>query len=256
MNTDTSQETAATFRENHGLGLAPIDDLVEVIESLPGVHVAIEPGQDDGQHGMRATDPARGVTILAATATSNAVRLRSTLAHELGHHLYDDPTPPTWSERTWEESRATTFARHLLIPPAALTLMFGGAGEAGNLDEADLSQVVKRFRVSPSMAAIQLCEYGFIDEATTNEFRGISTQRLATRHGWLATYRSWAEQSSRPRPPRRVAEAAINAYIAGETPLSTVANIHGVTTTAMAEALAEAEIAPRAVSDNEPRASG
>lgn len=108
---------------------------------------------------MRATDPNRGVTVLAASATPHAVRLRSTLAHELGHHIFNDPTPAVWSENTPEERRATEFARHLLIPQEGLIDLLGAPGTI-EVTDAVLSKVVERFAVSPGMAAIQLREAG------------------------------------------------------------------------------------------------
>lgn len=243
---DRSPRVAAEdFRREHALGVAPLDDLVEVIERVPNVHVAIEPATNEQQHGMRATDPERRVTILAATATSHPVRLRSTLAHELAHHLYGDPTPTHWSARTPEEVRADSFARHLLIPVDGLRQMLGSLSLAAPMDERVFSQVVKWFRVSPALAAIQMFEAGYLTNIAKGEFSSLSTRSLATRHGWLPTYQQWSSESQQIRPPRRIAEAAINAYAHQATPLATVANIHGLSGQDMQQELENAGVAPR-----------
>ncbi|MFK5283399.1 ImmA/IrrE family metallo-endopeptidase, partial [Lacticaseibacillus paracasei] len=59
-------------------------------------------------------------TYIAVACTPNPMRLRSTLAHELGHIRLETvvrgPGTTDWSTRTPEEREADSFARHLLIP--------------------------------------------------------------------------------------------------------------------------------------------
>lgn len=246
-----AQDAAAAFRAEHHLGVGPILDLVTMLEDLPNVHVAIEPPSEGDHHGMRATDPERGVTILGAVATPHAVRLRSTLAHELGHHIFNDPTPAVWSDKTREENRATEFARHLLIPIEGLIELLGEPGET-EVTEAVLSNVVERFAVSPHMAAIQLRESGYIDAATATRFADLTTPALATRYGWLALYRRWSADSSAVRPPRRIVTAAINAYIAHDATIAVIANLQGTTPEATAADLEAADITPAEPADDQP----
>ncbi len=245
MNTlaEQAKDAAAEFRARHHLGNAPIADLITVLEGVPNIHVAIEPSTDDEQHGMRAADPDRGVTVLAASATPHAVRLRSTLAHELGHHIFDDPTPAVWSENTPEERRATEFARHLLIPAHGLVEVLGELGGVEFTDD-DLSKVVERFAVSPHMASIQLREAGFIDLATADRLGKYATRALATRYGWLPLYRQWSADSNQPRPPRRILATAIAAYLGHDATIATVANLQGMKADEMKAELDAAEVIP------------
>ena len=244
---------AAAFREQQHLGTAPIADLVTMLEGVPYIHVAIEPEVEGDHHGMRASDPERGVTILGAAATPHAVRLRSTLAHELGHHLYNDPTPASWSDKTAEEDRATEFARHLLIPVDGLLELLGEPGTV-EITEALLSKIVERFGVSPHMASIQLRDAGFIDATTATQFAGITTRVLATRNGWLALYRQWSADSRVVRPPRRIVASAISAYIEQAASIAIVANIQGTSPEAMRAELNAAGIVP-ALEDRQNRAT-
>ena len=239
----SAKAAAADFRRQQHLGTGPIADIVTMLEGVPRIHVAIEPGSDGDHHGMRATDPVRGVTVLGACATPHAVRLRSTLAHELGHHIFNDPTPEDWSRRTLEEDRATEFARHLLIPVEALVDLLGRPGHV-DVNEVALSDVVERFAVSPAMAAIQLRDSGYVDTATAERFMALSTPTLATRHGWAALYRQWSEASRTLRPPQRVVAAAVNAYIARQATLATVANLRGATPEQTRAELGEAGVHP------------
>lgn len=240
---EQARRAAADFRARHHLGSAPIADLVTVLEGVPNVHVAIEPATDDEQHGMRASDPERGVTILAASATPYAVRLRSTLAHELGHHIFNDPTPAVWSENTPEERRATEFARHLLIPVEGLIDVLGEPGTV-EITDAVLSAVVERFAVSPHMASIQLRSAGFVDSATADRLSKHRTRALATRYGWLPLYRQWASDSNIPRPPRRILSSAITAYLVGEATVETIANLQGMKAADMKVELDAADLVP------------
>lgn len=240
---EQAASAAADFRARHHLGNAAIADLVTVLEAAPHVHVAIEPATDDEQHGMRASDPERGVTVLAASATPHAVRLRSTLAHELGHHIFNDPTPAVWSENTPEERRATEFARHFLIPADGLVDVLGEPG-AHEFTDADLSSVVERFAVSPHMASIQLRAAGFIDPATADRLGKYTTRALATRFGWLPLYRQWSADSNQPRPPQRIVATAIAAYLSHDASIATVANLQGLKADEMKAELDAADVIP------------
>ncbi|GAB7002619.1 hypothetical protein JCM18899A_00900 [Nocardioides sp. AN3] len=246
-----AKAAAEAFRRDQHLGNAPIADLVTVLEGVPNVHVAIEPAIDDEQHGMRATDPNRGVTVLAASATPHAVRLRSTLAHELGHHIFNDPTPAVWSENTPEERRATEFARHLLIPQEGLIDLLGAPGTI-EVTDAVLSKVVERFAVSPGMAAIQLREAGFINASAVERLGRLTTRVLATRYGWLPLYRQWSDDSNQPRPPRRIVAVAIDAYLAHDATIATVANLHGMVTPQMRAEFDAAGVNPEEPEDVQP----
>ena len=238
-----AERAAAAFRAEQHLGSAPIADLVTVLEDVAGVHVTVLPAVAGDHHGMRATDPIRNVTVLAAVATPHAMRLRSTLAHELGHHLFRDPTPAVWSEKTSEEQRATEFASHLLIPTEGLVEMLGEPGRV-DVDEAWLSKIVERFAVSPMMAAIQMRDSGFIDRDTATRFGNLSTPVLATRYGWSALYQQWSADSSIVRPPQRIVAAAINAYIGGDATIETLAHLRDTSSEVVRTELDEAGITP------------
>ena len=234
---------AEALRAEQHLGSAPIADLVAALEDVPGVHVAVLSKTDGNHHGMRATDPARGVTVLAAAATPNPIRLRSTLAHELAHHVFGDPTPTTWSEKTFEEDRATEFARHLLIPVSGLEEVLGEPG-VSDVDEALLSRLVKRFMVSPQMATIQLRNSGFVGHEVASRYMELTTPTLATRYGWGEIYSRWSADSRVVRPPRRIVAAAINAYIGGDATIETIANLRDVSSDIVRTELEQAKIKP------------
>ncbi|WP_435113405.1 ImmA/IrrE family metallo-endopeptidase [Nocardiopsis synnemataformans] len=91
------------------------------------------------------------------------------------HVLFEDvmdSAAGAWNHRSPEEVRADAFARHLLVPIEGLCEFLG---ERGPLTQAVLSEVVQRFLVSPPTAAIALCQAGYIDDATKEEWLSPTT---------------------------------------------------------------------------------
>src|SRR5437773_11619209 len=108
LNAETEGRTAAArFRREHHLGVQPLGDLVAVIEQATGIDVAVlDVGPDE--HGLTMRDAARNAVFIGVARTRNPMRHRSTLAHELGHVLFEDwmnDCADGWSDRSPEEIR-------------------------------------------------------------------------------------------------------------------------------------------------------
>src|ERR1700678_2019234 len=165
---------AAQFRHDHHLGVQPLGDLAAVIEQATGIDVAVlDVGPDE--HGLAMRDPVRGTVYIGVARTRNPMRQRSTLAHELGHVLFEDwadNDAGDWSERDPAEIRADAFARHLLIPVEGLRDFIG---QRPAVAESGLSAVVQRFLVSPQIAAIALRDARYIDETTKRDWMTLRT---------------------------------------------------------------------------------
>jgi Zn-dependent peptidase ImmA (M78 family) len=236
------KEAAAAFRSEHHLGVQPLGDLAALVERTTGHDVAVlEAGPDE--HGLTMRDPVRAVTFIGVAGTRNPMRQRSTLAHELAHVIFGDWNDgEDLSARTEEEIRADAFARHLLVPGEGLK-EFLGPWEG--LSEADLSAVVQWFLVSPAIAAIALCDRGYIDTATKQEWMALSTPRLATRFGWSDQYESLQNDSDRTRSPQRLLARAVSGYVEGVVSTQTVATLRGISAEAAARELTEAGIIPK-----------
>lgn len=236
------EEAAAAFRREHHLGVQPLGDLVALIEQTTGHDVAVlDAGPDE--HGLTMRDPERDVTFIGVARSRNPMRQRSTLAHELGHVLFDD-----WSgsgglsARSPEEIRADAFARHLLVPREGLRVFLGSRERLG---EADLSSVVQWFLVSPALAAIALGDGGYIDAATKHEWMSLSTRQLATRFGWSDQYRSLQNDADRTRSPQRLLARAIAGYREGVVSPQVIATLRGISAEEAEAELTEAGITPR-----------
>ncbi|MFZ2501947.1 MAG: ImmA/IrrE family metallo-endopeptidase [Nocardioides sp.] len=238
------RDAAEEYRQQHHLGTQPLGDLIALIDLEEGIDVAVIRSPADDAHGITVRDPHTGTTMLIVTATDNPTRLRSTIAHELGHHLFGDKTPDgnDWNSRVSQESRATAFARHLLLPVAALGDLLGEPDTSRPIRESDVSALVQRFNLSPQMVAIQLGEARFIGEEQRERWMRLRTPDLATRYGWGGPYALWQADSRATRPPQRLLQRAIDGYAQGLVSIDTIARLEDLDAKATLAALTEAGI--------------
>jgi Zn-dependent peptidase ImmA (M78 family) len=244
LNAEAEGRTAAArFREGHRLGVQPLGDLVAVIEQATGIDVAVlDVGPDE--HGLTMRDPARNAVFIGIARTRKPMRQRSTLAHELGHVLFEDWADVgagNWGDRSPAEIRADAFARHLLVPVEGLREFLG---DGQSVTEPVLSQVVQRFLVSPQIAAIALHQASYIDDATKQEWMALTAPILAARFGWSDQYRALQADSDQRRAPQRLLARAIKAYAEGVLPVQAIATLRGITPAAAEADLQEAGVVP------------
>jgi Zn-dependent peptidase ImmA (M78 family) len=236
-------EIAWRFRQEHHLGVQPLGDLLEVIDQATGIDVAVlDAGPDE--HGLTMRDPARGTVFIGVARTRNPMRQRSTLAHELGHVLFEDwvdSLSGDWSNRSPEEIRADAFARHLLVPLEGLREFIGARSSIGL---STVSAVVQRFLVSPQIAVIALRQEGYIDEAIKQEWMSLSAPQLAARFGWTDQYQVLQASSDRRRAPQRLLARAIVGYAEGVLSAQAIATLRGISLESLMEELREAGVTP------------
>ncbi|MFF5085299.1 ImmA/IrrE family metallo-endopeptidase [Actinoplanes sp. NPDC000266] len=234
---------AARFRQEHFLGQQPLGDLVALIEQSAGVDVAVLDAEPD-QHGLTMRDPRRDTVIIGVARTRHPMRQRSTLAHELGHVVFGDWTDNSscdWSRRSPAESRADSFARHLLLPLDGLRAFLG---EGAGVGLARLSAVVQRFLVSPPIAAIALEQAGYIDLDTKSGWMSVTAPQLAVRFGWSDHYHALETEADQRRAPQRLLARAVRGYAEGVVSAQTIATLRGITSERAATELREAGISP------------
>ncbi|WP_040837142.1 ImmA/IrrE family metallo-endopeptidase [Nocardia brevicatena] len=244
MNNETEGRTAAArFRHDHRLGVQPLGDLVAVIEQATAIDVAVlEVGPDE--HGLTMRDPVRDAVFIGVARTRNPMRQRSTLAHELGHVLFQDwvdDRSGNWSDRTSAEIRADAFARHLLVPIEGLREFLGNRE---SVTRSTLSEVVQRFLVSPPIAAIALHQAEYIDDDTKHEWMTLTAPQLAARYGWSDQYQVLQADSDQRRAPQRLLARAIRAYEEEVLSAQAIATLRGITLEAAHEELREAGVEP------------
>lgn len=223
-NEDIGRTAAERFRAEHSLGTTPISNLVLLIEHTVGIGVAYVRSSAPG-HGM--TMFLGGRYLMAVGCTEHPMRLRSTLAHELGHHQLNTVDRIAggvdWGSRTREEIQADAFARHLLVPMNGVMDIV----EGGTVTLATLSDIVQTYLASPAMVAIQMRNAGVIDAETCKDWGQISTGTIATQFGWRPDYQALVEQSSNPRGPQRLMMRAMEGYRQGSVASATIAKLSG-----------------------------
>ncbi|MGY1825795.1 MULTISPECIES: ImmA/IrrE family metallo-endopeptidase [unclassified Blastococcus] len=224
-NEQIARERAEAFRLKHDLGTRPLGDLFELAHTaLDSDALAMDAG--DAEHGLSMLDPVTDRVVIVVATTRHPMRQRSSLAHEMGHVVGGDlnaADAPVPGARTPAEIQADAFARHLLLPVAALRDRFGTAARKAGIGDGDLAAVVQEFEASPAMAAIQFKQARLIDPDTCAAWMALSAPSLAARYGWLSQYQALALGSMRPRAPQQLMRRAVEGYHQGAVGIAEVA---------------------------------
>ncbi|MCF6172573.1 MAG: XRE family transcriptional regulator [Campylobacteraceae bacterium] len=116
---DEIEDIAKTVRHKWDLGLNPIPELVDVLESV-GIRVfEIEESADSKFDGLAAT--VNGYHIIVISKAWSGDRQRFTMAHELGHLVLEARLSPDMDE----ERASDRFAGAFLLPDSALYAELG-----------------------------------------------------------------------------------------------------------------------------------
>lgn len=242
-NEDIGRLAAQKLRDEFDLGVAPIDSLVHLLEHRMNIGVAFVQTDARG-HGLTMQ---RGEqTMIAVGCTEHPMRLRSTLAHEIGHlrlnSVTGSATNSGWDERSREEIQADAFARHLLLPLEAVTDRCGGRP----LSLAVLSELVQCFGASPKIVSIQLREVSLLSREDAEVWGSYSTRAIAQRFGWYIQYQALASEAMMPRGPQALFSRAICGYEWGLVSAAALARLNGSGNAhEMAQQLEKVGIIPR-----------
>jgi len=121
-----AEQDAAELRQWLGLGLAPVHDIVSLLELQLGARVYVRK-LDPKISGLYAFDERAGACILL-NADHPRDRRTQTGAHELGHFISTRHSPDTLHDGTpdltREERYANSFARCFLTPARAVSVKF------------------------------------------------------------------------------------------------------------------------------------
>lgn len=238
------RELATELREHLALGLGPVPDLAELMESTIGLDTAALQLPYDVS-GFTAHDPGRDVTVSIVNASHVPERQRFSLAHELAHVLLSDgvSTHRLDNKRTAAEKRCDAFARHLLAPAEGvrrwmecLTVAAPGRKEC--------AMAARHYGVSLPVLLIQCKDLGLLTQAQVNGLLGPTGRELAWHYGWGPQYIAECEAAARVRPPRRIMERAVEAYQAGRIGVRAIAALSGADPRSTERELDEADIHP------------
>lgn len=217
---------ARLFRNKYALGVAPISDIVELLETTLDLNVAVL--RMRGLEAMTRRDPVTGRMVIAVAASEHPERQRFSLAHELGHIEANDFTPNLTlvHQNKAVEDKAHAFARNLLAPYEGVNAVLQhGAGDK----EQAVADIVRHFRVSPPVAAIQLRDMGIITPQEATELGENDAAWYAFRYGWEAEREGLVSAALRVRPPQRILARAIDGYRHGIVGAAVVARLRAQT---------------------------
>lgn len=220
---DQGRLLARQVRETLGLRDEPLLRLPELLEEGFGLDVDLSPLPEevDGLC-VRLGDQAM---ILVGTLKP-ASRQRFTLAHELAHHLSDDPRPFYVDERgvpsrTVAEMRANAFAAHLLMPEAGVRAAIQGID-----DPAERAvRVALVFGTSVSAAAYQLGNLGLLADPARDQLIRMGAKPLLLRYALPSDWQQDESGRGRVRPPARLYGRATLAYRQGLIGLQPIADL-------------------------------
>ncbi len=200
------EDAAARARSLIGVDAkSPIHNLASKVErvGLFAYSLALGDASSDGSY---AEIDGLGVAVVNGEIDSG--RRRSTLAHELGHHLFGDAYSIDWGTDTSATEQALdAFAGFLLLPRAGL----GDRWQALRAEyTARQSAIIvsAEFRVSWSSALQHLRHYDLI----TRDEKIVLESRSPTRADYLERGVRVSEELQPPYIPTGVAAAAIRAY--------------------------------------------
>ncbi|TDC54927.1 ImmA/IrrE family metallo-endopeptidase [Actinomadura sp. KC345] len=184
---------------------SPLHDLADVVERAGLYPYSIPLGGDNGDGTYAEVD---GVGVALVNGDLDPGRRRSTLAHELGHHLFGDAYSIDWGADTSATEKAIdAFAAHLLLPRVACTERWRVLrGEHESRPAAIILST--EYRTSWTASLRQLKTFGLI---TNDEYRTLDS-RSPTRADYLECGVRVTEELAAPYVPTGIAAAAIRAY--------------------------------------------
>ncbi|MFJ9658337.1 helix-turn-helix domain-containing protein [Streptomyces griseoflavus] len=238
------QDLAEKLRERLRLGLGPVPDLAELVESAIGLDTAALMLPQDVS-GFTALDPQREVTISVVNASHVPERQRFSLAHELGHVLLSDGVAAHRLDgrRTPAEKRCDAFARHLLAPAEGIRRWMEclSVTEPGR---RECAMAARHYGVSLPVLLIQCKALGLLTDIQAKKVQGPTGRELAWTYGWGRQYNVECEAAACVRPPRRIMERAVYAYRTGHIGVRAIASLSAAEPRTTERELDEASIRP------------
>lgn len=200
-----AEHDAAELRQRLGLGVAPIGDIVTLLEMELGVRVYVRKLADGKISGLFAYDDAVGACILLNAAHRKS-RRTLTAAHELGHFLSTRRQPEVLEEgdgvNSREERYSNAFANAFLTPARAVMQKFqevtAGASQLTRRHVIVLAHFfgVSREQIVRRMEELQLCKAGTWDWFQSNN--GITDEQERHVLGDLAGDDRFKADAERP----------------------------------------------------------
>lgn len=178
-----ADEIAAELRARLGVGLAPISDLVDVLDLELGIRIFIRP-LASSIAGVYAFHDELGACVLLNRLHPRA-RRRWTLAHEIGHFMTTRQEPSvsfTKAAKHSDDVFADAFAAAFLMPSATVRRIFDEyVGSEGRFSARHLVLGAHRFGVSLEAFGRQLEKLELLPSGTYDSLRDRGLDESAVR---------------------------------------------------------------------------
>jgi transcriptional regulator with XRE-family HTH domain len=223
------RELAALTRRQLDLGSDALGDVAALIEQSFAVDVALSPlgTEADGLCVHCGTS-----ALILASSDFPDGHLRFTLAHELGHHLLNDPgdiieeTTHDMFADTAREMRVNAFAGHFLMPERGLRSVLQWLGEQpGQVSERSAVALMERFGVSMAALVYQLNILGILRYDDGQQLRGRGVSSLVSLHRDVAPSGAATAIGRIRRAPERLSRWALAAVREQRLGLSVVSSL-------------------------------
>ncbi len=156
---EDAEVAAAEVRRHLGIPRDPLLDLAGLAEKL-ALFTAVTV-RDQMPEGLYSNLDAFGVAWIEGNKPAG--RRRFTLAHELGHHVFEDEYRVDWSATEDETERiVNAFAIHLLLPRSGAEAAWQELASQALDERARAIVVAARFGVSWTAACAQLLRFGLL----------------------------------------------------------------------------------------------
>lgn len=168
---DDIELVSAKLRKLWKLGLNPLPDLIDLLESKGILVIVTDSEHADKFDGLQAT--IHGQPIIVVSSAVPGCRQRFTLAHELGHLILHDHLPQELNE----EKACHRFASSFLLPAESLTEQLGA--KRSNIDWQELYLLKQEYGLSMGACLYRCKNLGIISDALSDRlFRDFS------KRGW------------------------------------------------------------------------
>jgi Zn-dependent peptidase ImmA (M78 family)/transcriptional regulator with XRE-family HTH domain len=207
-----AEEIAAMERSRLGMGIGPIPDILDVLETDVGLRVFVLPLGEFHIAGMFAFTDRLGGCVLV-NGTHPATRQNWSMAHEYAHFLLDrykeDVTVLAYERKPKNEQFADALAGSFLMPAAGLRQRFRRIVQSRkDFTVADLCLLADQYSVSVEAMTRRLEAIGSLKRDTWDELAGQGMDAAKVqRHLGLQAHRS-----RRVRLPERYVGLAVQAF--------------------------------------------
>ncbi len=204
-NVAEAERAAMAVREHLGLDEEAFIDLGAAAEklSLFAYSLALPGSQADGAY--VAADEQAGVALINGVHPSG--RRRFTLAHEIGHHVFQDEYAIDQDLDTDTERLINAFAIHLLLPRAGLLRRWDALGGPDDHRHAAIV-IAAESRVSWTALCGHLVNLGLLDPHAG----AVLAETLPNAQEYAALGISIAEELAAPAIPQSVRRAVFRGY--------------------------------------------